>query len=97
MNRNRSTAELLDGTVLGPVRVLFADKLRYEKTAKAQGWDVQEFRLQGFLTWAALTRAGLTALDYDGFLSQVADIDFEAGYADPADAVEDPTAAPQHA
>lgn len=95
MNRNRSTAELLDGTVLGPVRILFADKLRYEKAAKANGWELQEFRLQGFLTWAALNREGHTQLTYEEFIGQLADIEFEAGYQDaPSD---DPTPAPQPA
>ncbi len=77
MQKTHVAAEMLDGTTHGPVRLLFADKLRYENSAKANGWTFKdEMRLQSFLTWAALERNKLIDMKYIEFLEQVADVSF---------------------
>lgn len=74
-NFQRATAHalMLDGTELGPVVVIHADKVRWERTAKVNGWTAEENAqtLNAFITWAALSRAGETDLDYDEFVSQL--------------------------
>lgn len=93
IRQNRITVELADGTVVGPVRVIFADKLRLERTARASNWDISrdEFRVQSFLAWAALNRTGDLAegVGYEQFLEQLIDIQFDAN----SEADEDPTTA----
>lgn len=84
--RQTATAELVDGTVLGPVRVLHADKLRLEKTARSRGWQVSEqfATTNAFLTWAALTRSGDVTVPYEGFLDLLADVSIDnVGDVDP--------------
>lgn len=90
MKQNRVSVELLDGTVIEQLRVLFADKIRLERAARANGWDLarDEIRVQGFLAWSAAERTGATSEAYEPFLEQIADVDFEAGVTD-----EDPTTA----
>lgn len=84
MKQNLITVELLDGTVQGPIRVLFADKIRYERAARANQWGAtEEIRLQGFLAWAALERTGQTTESYEAWLELVADVHFQTG-VDPA-------------
>lgn len=79
LKQNHSTFELADGTTHGPIRVVFADKVQYERSAKANGWAMtDEFRLQGFLTWHAAKRTGVTDLSYDDFTEQLIDIQFDA-------------------
>lgn len=78
MRKNIATAELADGTIIGPVRVLYADKLKYETSARHNGWNLtDEIRGQGFLAWAAFTRTGEISLSYDEFVEQIADVTFE--------------------
>lgn len=85
------TVEMQDGSVLGPERVIFADKMRLERSAKANKWDIgrDEFRTQSFLAWAALNRTKATELGYDLFLEQLIDVVFEAD----AQVDDDPTQA----
>lgn len=51
------------------VRVLLADKLKYENTAKIHKWEPNPDTLTGqlFLAWAAATRTGLTDATFDQF------------------------------
>lgn len=94
MRRTMITVELADGKILGPERVIFADKMRLERSAKANKWDIgrDEFRTQSFLAWAALNRAKDTDLGYEAFLEALTDVVFEANAQDDEDG-EDPTAA----
>ena len=50
-------------------RVLLADKLKYEQTAKIHKWDPEPNTLTGqiFLAWAAAHRAGITDSTFDAF------------------------------
>ena len=93
MRRTNITVEMNDGQVLGPERVIFADKMRLERTARASNWDMgrDEFRVQSFLAWAALdrTKALPEGTGYEQFLEQLIDIAFDAN----ADDDEDPTPA----
>ena len=76
MNKFMTTVEMLDGTIYGPVRVLYADKIKCERSARANGWDLtrDEITPRGFLSWAALTRTGEITVPYEEFIDQVADI-----------------------
>lgn len=76
MNKFMTTVEMLDGTIYGPVRVLYADKMKCERAARANEWDLtrDEITLRGFLSWAALTRTGEITMPYEAFIDQVADI-----------------------
>lgn len=93
MRRTMITVELTDGKILGPERVIFADKMRLERSAKANKWDIgrDEFRTQSFLAWAALERTKATTLKYDDFLDKLTDVVFEANAQD--EDGEDPTTA----
>lgn len=66
-------------TFYDDVRVIFADRLAYEKTAKARGWkiDQQPMTGSGFLAWAALHRTGQYAGSYDDFLAEVVDVQLD--------------------
>lgn len=50
-------------------RVLLADKLKYEQTARIHKWEPEPNTLTGqiFLAWAAAHRAGLTESKFDEF------------------------------
>lgn len=79
LKQNHTTFELSDGSTHGPLRIVFADKVQYERTAKANGWSMQdEFRLQSFLTWHAAKRSGTTELSYEDFMGELVDIQFDA-------------------
>lgn len=81
-----------DGTVVhDQVRVIYADRLQYEKSAKARNWNVQASPMfgAGFLAWAALTRLGLYSGTWEEFLDQVVDVTL----AEPEDGEADPTRA----
>lgn len=94
MRKSLISVEMSNGQVLGPERIIFADKIRLEKTARNNGWDMgrDEFRVQSFLSWAALQRTGDLAEDlgYEKFLEQLIDVQFSQ--EDPDDD-EDPTPA----
>ena len=91
MRKNFITVEMNDGTVHGPERVIFADKMRLERTGRASNWDLarDEVRMQSFLAWAALDRTkAIQDLGYEQFLEAVVDIEFksEAGDESPTPA-----------
>lgn len=72
------------------VRVIFADRLAFEKTAKARHWnpETMPFTTAGFLAWAALQRRGEFTGTFDEFLGQVVDVeldDAKAAEGDDAD------------
>lgn len=93
IRRTTLTIELTDGTILGPERVIFADKLRLEKTGRANNWDLNrdEFRVQSFLAFAAFERSGQLpeGTSYEQFLELLVDLEFSAiagGDEDPTQA-----------
>lgn len=78
--------ELQDGTVSEPIRIIFADKVQLERTARAERWDLeQDFtKVNSLLTWSAARRTGITELDYETFCAQLVDCIVErAGDVDP--------------
>lgn len=90
LKQNHTTFELEDGTTVGPVRVIFADKIQFEKSAKANGWSTEDaIHLQSFLTWHAAKREGLISATYEEFTAQLIDIKFDS-QVDVGEAV-DPT------
>lgn len=71
--------ELADGTVIGPERIIFADKIRLERTARANGWDMarDEMRLGSFFAFAALERTGQLpreGMTYEELLPELLDL-----------------------
>lgn len=86
-----ASVELADGTIFDDVRVTYADRVRYETTAKARGWRSEEkpATASGFLAFAALKRAGLIDLSYDTFIEQVVDVNLND--AAPVEGSADPT------
>lgn len=87
-----ANVELIDGTIYEDVRITFADRLRYEATAKARGWqpDKQPMTGAGFLAWAALTRTGRYTGSYAEFCADVVDVQLDDTAAAP-DTTADPT------
>lgn len=83
--------ELLDGTVLGPVRILAADKIAAESSARKQRWHWDDNpRIHTLMGFYAARRTGLTnAANYDEFMEQLAD--FSISNDDGQDDDEDPT------
>lgn len=74
------------------VRVLLADKLKYEHTARIHKWEADANTLTGqlFLAWAAAKRSGLTDSEFELFKSEV--VDFFMTNDDPeGNEVETPT------
>lgn len=62
--------ELSDGTQ-HVTRILLADRLKLEKTAKVRQWDMEAdgITVNAFTTWAALVRAGLYKNSYETFVA----------------------------
>lgn len=94
IRKNMVTVELMSGEVVGPERVIFADKIRLEKTARNNGWDLHrdEIRMGSFFAWAALERTGklpVEGMTYEDFLVELCDVQVTS--EDPED--EDPTPA----
>lgn len=91
MRKAMTTVEMEDGTIHGPVRILYIDKLKCERAARNNQWDMQtdEITLSGFLAWAALTRTGVITMPYEEFIESVADVMTEVLDVNP----EDPTRA----
>lgn len=59
------------------VRILLADKLKYETTARKHDWNAEPQTISEhvFLAWAAAKRKGLTEASYDDFKnSEVIDV-----------------------
>ena len=66
--------ELADGHIIGPARVLAADRIVAESLIRRRGWAFEEGpRLYSALAWAAAKRLGETTADYDEFLETLAD------------------------
>lgn len=91
MRKAMTTVEMEDGTIHGPVRILYIDKLKCERAARNNSWNMQtdEITLSGFLAWAALTRTGVVTMPYEEFIESVADVMTEVLDVNP----EDPTRA----
>lgn len=69
--------ELADGTVSEPIRVVFADKVQLERTARAERWDLEKdfTKVNSLLAWSAAKRTGAIAPDlaYSEFVAQLVD------------------------
>ena len=64
-----------NGIEHGPFRVTLADKLQYEKTAKARGWEAEAtpFTTTTFLAWHAAKRSGAPVPSFEEFIATVND------------------------
>lgn len=92
INKLYAQMEFSDGREV-TTRVLLADKLKYEQTAKIHKWDPEPNTLTGqiFLAWAAAHRAGLTESTFDAFKAgEVVDV-FLTNDAPDAEEAETPT------
>ena len=94
LRKNLVTVELMDGSVVGPERIIFADKIRLEKAARANSWDLSrdEIRMGSFFAWAVLDRTGklpAEGMKYEDFLPEILDV--QVSSEEPTD--EDPTTA----
>ncbi len=87
MHKVMTTVEMADGTIYGPERILYIDKLKCERAARNNQWNMQtdEITLSGFLAWAALTRTGKITMPYEEFVESVADVMTELVEIDSAD------------
>ena len=95
LRKNLVTVELMDGSVVGPERIIFADKIRLEKAARANSWDLSrdEIRMGSFFAWAVLERTSklpTEGMKYEEFLPEILDV--QVTTEEPEDA-EDPTTA----
>jgi hypothetical protein len=75
------TVELLDGTTLS-ARTIMRDYVAYETTSKKQkppwgGISDSPSRFESFVAWSALRREGKVDQPYEGFLDNVAQMDFD--------------------
>ena len=79
MNKAMTTVEMQDGTIYGPERILYIDKLKCERAARRNEWDTNrdEVAMGGFLAWATLTRMGKITMPYEEFIEAVADVSTE--------------------
>lgn len=98
MKKQNVTVELSDGTVVGPVRVTLQDRLRMERAAKPNGWNIGEsssaITVMTFLAWAALERTGAYPGSFEQFAGGDAvdiDMDQDDEPATAAEAIGDPT------
>lgn len=94
LKKSLISVELMDGTIIGPERIIFADKIRLERTARANGWDMSrdEMRMGSFFAYAALERIGqlpTEGMSYEDLLPEILDLQVTAEH--PAD--EGPTTA----
>lgn len=50
-------------------RIIWADQLRLEATAKARRWDIENDKMTtaAFLAWSALERTGVTSVSFETF------------------------------
>ena len=95
LRKNLVTVELMDGSVVGPERIIFADKIRLEKAARANSWDLSrdEIRMGSFFAWAVLDRTGklpAEGMKYEEFLPEILDVQVTSEEPEDAD---DPTTA----
>ena len=96
LRKNLVTVELMNGSVVGPERIIFADKIRLEKAARAHSWDLSrdEIRMGSFFAYAVLERTGQLpreGMTYEELLPEL--IDVQVSSEEPAEADEDPTPA----
>lgn len=77
--------EYNDGTITEPTRITLADKLAWEKTAKAHGWNVEDnaVTMNAFLAWSGQKRVGTYDHGFDQFLEEVTDISVDAEEINP--------------
>lgn len=77
------TVELQEGVELGPIRIIHADKIALEKTARARNWDVEKnfATTNAFLGWAAAKRTGDYIGTFEDFLAVLVDVAVERGEA----------------
>lgn len=75
------TVELADGSVIGPVRIIHADKILLEKTARNRGWDVEKqfATTNAFMGWAAAKRAGEYPGSFEEFLDVLIAVEVDRG------------------
>ena len=84
-----AAVEMSNGFGWEDVRIILADRLALEKTAKARGWDVEHHPQQAasFMAWAALTRLGEYSETFEHFLNATIDVQLddakETGDVDP--------------
>lgn len=95
LKKNLVAVELTNGDVIGPERIIFADKIRLERTARANGWDLSrdEIRMGSFFAYAVLERIGQLpreGMTYEELLPEL--IDVQVSSEEPSDD-EDPTPA----
>lgn len=85
MLKQTITIEYTDGTITDPTRITLADKLAWEKTARARGWTVETdtVTMNAFLAWAGQKRLGEYTHSFDEFLKQVTDISVDAEKVNP--------------
>ena len=88
LNKSFAQFELADGTVSDEIRIIFADKVQLERTARAERWDMEKdfTKVNSLLTWAAAKRSGAIPEDwsYQTFVANVVDLAIEkAGDVDP--------------
>lgn len=83
--------ELANGTT-HTVRVLLADKLAFERTARVHGWTEEKDPVTSnlFLGWAAAKRSGITKASFDDFKNDEC-VDFLLHNETPAGETDDPT------
>lgn len=89
--------ELPDGTTWEGVRVVLADRIALDRSARANGWNVeaQQQTVAAYLSWQAARRTGVTVPDWAEFLRTAVDAavteDEPADADDEADSEADPT------
>lgn len=93
MNKLVGYFEDATGTEHGPYRITLADKLQYEKTAKARKWDAEDDSITSdvFLVWHASKRSGAHTLTFAEFTEQM--IDASAQKLEEEDTEESPLSA----
>lgn len=86
------TVELLAGTILGPTRVLAADKIATENTCRNQNWPYTDSpRIHLLMGYHALKREGASYDNFQEFLNDVADYAVDNDDNTAQGAEEDPT------
>lgn len=77
------TVELVGDLVCGPERIIHADKIALERTAKARNWVVEKnfATTNAFLAWAVLKRTGDYVGSFEEFLEVLVDVYVERGEA----------------
>ncbi|MGQ4576146.1 hypothetical protein ACUH93_07040 [Dermabacteraceae bacterium P7006] len=75
IQRVHAVIEFNDGRMIGPVRIILADKIQWSRTARVNNWDTQdETLILAFAAWHAAKRVGLIDMTYEEFVEQTADV-----------------------